>query len=132
MLNLFGNDWMSKYKDEWNKDPYLAKKLNEIKFTSTIGYGFPDEPRPRACIVIKNGYVVEAGNYTGQPLNWDLRAKQTHWEEWINREVSSTGLGLAWSTGKLKFIKGDYKEMIKSPAMSSPFIKSFSAMSRIS
>ncbi len=131
MLKLFGTNWMKKYKEEWNKDPYLAKKLREIKFSSTIAYGFPDERHPRGCIVIENGYVIEAGGYTNQKLNWDLRAKQTHWEEWINREVSSTGLGLAYSTGKLKFIEGDYKTMIKSTAMSSAFIKSFSAMSRI-
>ena len=131
MLKLFDDSWMSKYMDEWNKDPYLAKHLNEINFSSTIGYGFPDEDKPRACIVIKSGYVVEAGDYNGQQLNWDLRAKENHWKEWIQREVGSTGLGLAYATGKLKFIEGDYKSMIKNPTMASPFIKSFSAMSRI-
>jgi len=39
MLALFGNDWMDKYKEEWNKDPYLTKKLNKIQFSTTIGYG---------------------------------------------------------------------------------------------
>ena len=80
---------------------------------------------------LKNGYVTKAGDYDGQPLNWDLRAKETHWKEWMQREVGSTGLGLAYTTGKLKFIEGDYKSMIKNPTMSSPFIKSFSAMGRI-
>ncbi|MCW8933129.1 MAG: SCP-2 sterol transfer family protein [Gammaproteobacteria bacterium] len=131
MLNLFENAWMKKYKDEWNKDPYLAKSLSEIRFSSIIGYGFPDEDKPRACIVIKNGYVIEAGNYNNQKLNWDLRAKEGHWKEWIKREVGSTGLGLAYTTGKLKFVEGDYKSMIKNPTMSSPFIKSFSAMGRV-
>ena len=130
-MKLFDNLWMSKYKDEWNKDPYLAKHLNEINFSSVIGYGFPDEEKPRSCIVVKNGYVVEAGRYENQPLNWDLRAKENHWQEWIQREVGTTGLGLAYTTGKLKFIEGDYKSMIKNPSMCSPFIKSFSAMSRI-
>ena len=131
MLELFDSTWMNKYKEEWNKDPYLAKPLNEISFSSTIGYGFPDEDKPRGCIVIENGYVIEAGDYDNQPLNWDLRAKENHWIEWIKREVGSTGLGLAYTTGKLKFVEGDYKSMIRNPAMSSPFIKSFSAMSRI-
>ena len=131
MLKLFGNDWMGRYKEEWNKDPYLAKKLNEIKFSSIIGYGVPDEASPRGCIVIENGYIIEAGCYTNQKLNWDLRAKEAHWNEWFKREIGSTGLGLAYSTGKLKFLEGDYKKMIKNPAMSTPFIKSFSAMSRI-
>ena len=131
MLTLFGKGWMDKYKDEWNKDPYLAKPLKKANFSSVIGYGFPDEDAPRSCIVIKDGYIVEAGDYTNQALNWDLRAKETHWLEWIKREVGSTGLGLAYSTGKLKFIEGDYQSMIKNPTMSSPFIKSFSAMARI-
>ena len=130
-MNLFDSTWMSKYKDEWNKDPYLAKHLNEINFSSSIGYGFPDEEKPRGCIIIENGFVVEAGNYNDQQLNWDLRAKENHWKEWIQREVGSTGLGLAYTTGKLKFVEGDYKSMIRNPTMASPFIKSFSAMSRV-
>jgi len=131
VLKLFDNAWMKKYKDEWNKDPYLSRHLNEIKFSSTIGYGFPDEEKPRSYIVVENGYVVEAGDYNSQPLNWDLRAKENHWKEWIQREVGSTGLGLAYTTGKLKFVEGDYNSMIRNPNMVTPFIKSFSAMGRI-
>ena len=131
MLKLFESAWMIKFKDEWNKDPYLSKPLNDINFSSTIAYGFPDETTPRACIVIENGLAVEAGKYKDQPLNWDLRAKENHWEEWIKREVGTTGLGLAYSTGKLKFVEGDYKSMIKNPSMTSSFIKSFSAMGRV-
>lgn len=130
-MKLFDNAWMNKYKDEWNKDPYLAKHLSELKFSSVIGYGFPDEDKPRSCIVIEDGYIVEAGSYSDQSLNWDLRAKANHWLEWMQREVGSTGLGLAYTTGKLKFVEGDYKSMIRNPSMASPFIKSFSAMGRI-
>lgn len=131
MLTLFGDAWMSKFKDEWNKDPYLADQLKKINFSSTIAYGYPDEDTPRACIVVEDGYVTEAGEYKDQDVNWDLRAKENHWKEWIQREVGSTGLGLAYTTGKLKFIEGDYKSMIKNSTLSSPFIKSFSAMGRI-
>ena len=130
-MKLFDDAWMEKYKDEWNKDPYLAKHLNEIKFSSIIAYGFPDEEKPRGCIVVEDGYVVEAGSYDNHEVDWDLRARENHWREWIQREVGSTGLGLAYTTGKLKFIEGDYKSMIRNPNMASPFIKSFSAMSRI-
>ena len=131
MLQLFEQAWMEKFMQEWNKDPYLTRHLNEINFSSIIGYGFPDEDRPRSCIVIEDGYVIEAGHYDSQKLNWDLRAKEDHWKEWFKREVGSTGLGLAYTTGKLKFIEGDYKSMIRNPTMASPFIKSFSAMSRV-
>jgi len=131
MLQIFDTAWMNKYMQEWNKDLYLTRELKEINFSSTIGYGFPDEDKPRSCIVIKDGYAVEAGQYNDQKLNWDLRAKEGHWKEWFKREVGSTGLGLAYTTGKLKFVEGDFKSMIKNPLMASPFIKSFSTMGRI-
>jgi len=131
MLQLFDTAWMNKYMQEWNKDSHLTRHLKEIDFSSVIGYGFPDEDKPRSCIVIEKGYVVEAKQYDNRKLNWDLRAKEGHWKEWFKREVGSTGLGLAYSTGKLKFIEGDYKSMIRNPSMASPFIKSFSAMGRV-
>jgi len=131
MSQLFNDIWMKKYQSIWNKDPELSKALEKISFDSTIGYGFPDETMPRGFIIIQNGHVVDAGRYEGQPLNWDLRAKEDHWKEWLNREVGVTSVGLAYSTGKLKFIAGDYKNMIKSPSMSRPFVKSFSAMGRV-
>ena len=131
MSQLFNDIWMKKYQTIWNKDPELSKALEKISFSSTIGYGFPDETSPRGFITIKNGHVVDAGPYQGASLNWDLRAKESHWIEWLNREVGVAGFGLAYSTGKLKFIEGDYKNMIKNPSMSRPFIKSFSAMGRV-
>ena len=39
MLKLFDSVWMNKYKEEWNKDPYLAKPLSPtitLKFLSPI------------------------------------------------------------------------------------------------
>jgi alpha-beta hydrolase superfamily lysophospholipase len=38
------------------------------------------------------------------------------------------GLGMAFTTGKMKFNVGDYFAMIKDPRMAMPFIKSFSVM----
>lgn len=131
MSELFNDIWMKKYQTIWNKDPELSKALQKISFDSTIGYGFPDEILPRGYIMIKNGHIVDAGPYRGAILNWDLRAKEKHWHEWLNREVGVTSVGLAYSTGKLQFIKGDYMGMIKNPSMSRPFIKSFSAMGRV-
>ena len=131
MSKLFNDIWMKRYQLIWNKDPELSTALEKISFDSIIGYGFPDESMPRGCIVVKNGHVIDAGSYEGQPLNWDLRAKEDHWEEWLNREVGAASVGLAYSTGKLKFITGNYKNMIKSPGISRSFIKSFSAMGRV-
>ena len=46
-------------------------------------------------------------------------------EKWLEKEIGMTGIGLAFSTGKLKFKKGDFKAMISDPRMAGPFIKSF-------
>jgi hypothetical protein len=121
---------MEKYQTEWNKDKELISALNKIQFNSVIGYGFPDEPNPRACIVVEEGKVTQAGDYQGEELNWDLRAKERHWQDWFNKEVGVTSIGLAWSTGKLKFIEGDYKNMIRNPDYARPFVRSFSVMGR--
>lgn len=130
MSPLFSDIWMKHFQDEWNKDAELTQSLEKINFSSNIGYGFPDENAPRGLIIIQQGRVIGAGFYQGQPLNWDLRAKEKHWLEWLNREVGTTGFALAYSTGKLKFIVGDYKSMVKMPEIARPFIKSFSAMGR--
>jgi hypothetical protein len=41
------------------------------------------------------------------------------------------GLGMAFTTGKLKFLEGDYKGMLKDPRMAGPFVKSFSLMGKV-
>ena len=130
MSELFNDEWMKKYQQEWNKDSELTSALKKIEFDSIIGYGFPHELDPRGCIIVEQGKITNAGPYNGENLNWDLRAKERHWYDWLKREVGSTGLGLAYSTGKLTFLSGDYKTMAKNPDMLRPFIKSFSAMGR--
>lgn len=131
MPKLFNDEWMKKYQLEWNKDPELSVALKKINFNSVIGYGFMNESKPRGFISVKNGQIIDAGLYSDQALNWDLRAKETHWNDWLSREVGTTSVGLAYSTGKLKFIEGDYKNMIKDPSIGRPFVKSFSAMGRV-
>jgi hypothetical protein len=37
-------------------------------------------------------------------------------------------LGMAVTSGKLKFNSGDFKAMIKDPRMATPFVKSFTVM----
>ena len=82
-------------------------------------------------IKVEAGKVTEAGSYEGQELNWDLRADDANWNKWFKKELGMTGLGLAFTTGKLKFNVGDYKAMLKDPRMATPFIKSFSVMGRV-
>lgn len=128
MSDMFSADWMNGFKDRWNADGELAGALEKIGFSSTIGYGFDGEAKPRGFIRVENGHVVEAGDYTGQDLNWDLRATPDNWGKWMTKPPGMMGLGMAYTSRKLKFNIGDYSAMIKDPRMAGPFIRSFSAM----
>jgi hypothetical protein len=131
MAELFSDEWMKGFMDAWNGEPDLSDALAEINFNSVIGYGFQGDDAPTGVITIENGKAVSAGAYNGEDLNWDLRAKQDNWEKWLKKGIGMTGLGMAYTTGKLKFNVGDYGAMLKDPRMAGPFIKSFSVMGTV-
>ena len=130
MSDLFSDDWMKSFMDEWNDEPELSDALAKIDFSSTIGYGFPDDDQPVGVLVVEGGKATDAGSYNGQEMNWDIRASQAQWDKWISKPPGMMGLGAAFTTGKMKFMVGDYGSMIKDPRMAKPFIKSFSVMAR--
>jgi hypothetical protein len=51
--------------------------------------------------------------------------------KWVEKGLGMTGMGMAFTTGKLKFLKGDFKSMIKDPRMASPFPRSFTLIKQI-
>ncbi|MEZ5450358.1 MAG: hypothetical protein R3E89_15790 [Thiolinea sp.] len=81
--------------------------------------------------VVENGTCVRAGSYAGEAPDWDMRADRKDWMKWVNKGLGLTGMGMAYTTGKLKFVKGDYGAMIKNPKMAGPFVKSFGLMKNI-
>jgi hypothetical protein len=130
MADLFSEEWMKSFMGVWNSDPDLAEALSQIGFNSTIGYGFIGDDTPKGVLVVENGQAISAGAYDGQELSWDLRAQQASWDEWIANGIGTAGLGIAYTTGKLKFASGDYSAILKDPRMAGPFIKSFGAMAK--
>jgi len=128
---MFKEDWMKKFQDAWNTEPGLADALQQINFNSVIGYGFVGDAQPIVVITVENGQVVSAGEYNGETMNWDLRASSEHWTKWAKKPPGMMGLGVAYTTGKLKFLVGDYGAMVKDPRMAGPFIKSFAVMAKI-
>jgi len=120
MAELFSEEWMKSFAEQWNADPELAGALEKIGFNSVIAYGFDGEDKPRGYIKVENGKVVEAGAYTDQELNWDLRASPDQWQKWISKPPGMMGLGMAYTSRKLKFNVGDYSSMIKDPRMAGP------------
>ena len=131
MSDLFNADWMTKFKTEWNNEPELTEPLEKIGFSSMIGYGNQDDEKPIGFIKVENGQVTDAGKYNDEKLNWDLRASDDQWKTFFKKEMGMTGLGIAFTTGKIKFKTGNYSAMIKDPRMATPFVKSFSVMGRI-
>lgn len=122
---------MNAYAAAWNAEPDLAGALAKIGFNSVIGYGFAGDAEPTGYIDVQNGKAVASGAYSGQDLNWDLRATRDNWEKWCAKGLGMMALGMAYTTGKLKFAVGDYGAMIKNPAMAGPFIKSFTVMGQV-
>ena len=130
MAELFSDEWMKGYMQAWNSEPDLSDALAKIDFSSVIAYGFDGEDTPRGVLTVQGGKAVSAGAYNGEELNWDLRAEEDHWKKWMRKPPGMMGLGMAYTSRKLKFNVGDYGAMIKDPRMAGPFIKSFTAMSK--
>ncbi len=131
MTDLFSGEWMGKFQDAWNGEETLAGELAKIGFNSVIGYGFKGDDRPVGVLIVEQGQVVSAGAFDGEALDWDLRASDSDWRAWMKKPPGLIGLGMAYTSGKLKFKVGDYAGMIKDPRMAGPFIKSFSMMGKV-
>lgn len=131
MAELFSDAWMNGFMEKWNAEPELSEALAKIGFNSSIGYGFDKEDKPRGILVVQNGKAISAGAYNGEDLNWDLRASEASWKQWLEKGIGMAGLGMAYVSGKIKFKKGDYAAMIKDPRMATPFIRSFSVMGQV-
>jgi hypothetical protein len=131
MSGLFSADWMNGFMSAWNATDELSGALEKIGFNSVIGYGFPGDDAPSGVITVENGKVTAAGPFDGQNLSWDMRASEEQWGKWMKKAPGMAGLGLAVTSGKLKFKVGDYGAMLKDPRMANPFIKSFSVMGAV-
>jgi len=131
MADLFSDEWMKGFMEHWNAEPELSDALAQIGFNSVIGYGFDGDDQPKGVLTVENGKATAAGAYEGQELNWDIRASEDQWRKWMAKPPGMMGLGMAFTSRKMKFIVGDYSAMIKDPRMAGPFIKSFSVMSRV-
>ncbi|MEE9491824.1 MAG: SCP-2 sterol transfer family protein [Gammaproteobacteria bacterium] len=131
MADLFTADWMASFMEKWNSQPGLADALEKIDFNSIIAYGIDGEDEPRGVLTVENGKAVAAEGFNGQELSWDMRASEDHWKKWMKKPPGMMGLGIAYTSRKLKFKVGDYTAMIKDPRMAGPFIKSFTAMGSV-
>jgi hypothetical protein len=130
MADLFSSEWVKSFQEQWNAESDLSDALAKINFNSIIGYGFDGEDTPRCVLVVENGKATGGEIYNDQKLSWDLRATFDNWNKWMAKPPGMMGLGMAYTSRKLKFQIGDYAAMIKDPRMAGPFIKSFTVMGR--
>ncbi len=131
MSEMFSEEWMEDFQQAWNNEPGVKDALAEIGFESVIGFGFKGEEGARGLIVVENGECTGAGEYESGELDWDIRADKKSWLKWQQKGIGMAGLGMAYASGKMKFVTGDYGAMMKNPKMAGPFIKCFGLMKSI-
>ncbi len=129
MPELFSADWASKYQDIWNSHDGIAEQLGETGFSSIVGFGIDGEDNPRVVFQIANGQIIAIKNPAAD-CNWDLRASAEEWGNLVSKPPGLMKLGLAYTSRKLKFKKGDYAMMIKDPGLSTAFVKCFALMGK--
>ena len=131
MTELFSDKWMNNFIAQWNADDELVESLQEIEFGSNIGYGIEGEENPRVVVTVENGIAAAATTHTDQPLNWDIRCSEEQWKKWFSDPPGFMALGLAFTSGRMKFKVGDYESMLNDPRMAAPFIRHFAVMGRV-
>ncbi len=130
MSELFSADWTFKYQQMWNSHDGIADELGRMGFSSIVAFGIEGEEQPRCVLQITDGKVVAAGPPKGEDIKWDLRASMDNWNHLLEKPPGLMKLGMAYTSRKIKFNKGDYAVMVKDPGLSGAFVKCFALMSR--
>jgi len=131
MPELFSDDWARAYMDCWNADKSIVATLEHANFSSVVGFGFMDEDDPAFVMSIERGKVVSVGPRANTELDWDIRATRENWLSLIVKPPGLMKLGIAYTSRKLRFLKGDYATMIRDPSLANAFVKSFALMGKV-
>lgn len=131
MTAVFSAPWMNDLASAWNGDPKMVDDLRRVGFDAGIAFGFIGEDRPRGFMEVRQGQVLKAGAYIGQELDWDLRAKPEDWRLWLTEGFGLKRLGFTTATGRLRFVTGNYRQMVRNPALARPFLHIFELMADI-
>jgi len=130
MPDLFSAEWANSFKELWNSSEGIVGQLKRSGFNSVVAFGVDGEDKPRCVFTVKEGQMISIGGSSDETIIWDLRAKSEDWVSWMSKPPSLMKLGLAYTSRKLKFNKGDYAAMIKDPGLSGAFVKCFELMAR--
>lgn len=131
MSELFSGEWATAYMQIWNSDKDITGMLKNAGFSSVVAFGFQDEDDPRFCMSIENGSIVSVEKKPEDALKWDLRANKDFWLSLLTNPPGLMKLGIAYTSRKLRFKKGDYATMIKDPSLAGAFVKCFALMGKV-
>jgi hypothetical protein len=131
MAELFSTEWASAFMQVWNSDKDITEMLQHAGFNSVVAFGYQDENEPRFYMNIENGIVVSVDKQPQDVIKWDLRASKDFWLSLLTNPPGLMKLGIAYTSRKLRFKKGDYATMIKDPSLAGAFVKCFALMGKV-
>ena len=131
MAVLFSEEWSQAFMDAWNADEVLTTSLRKAGFNSVVAFGLPDVTEPAFIMTIENGIITSINNAPLDDIKWDIRASTENWISLIVKPPGLMKLGIAYTSRKLRFTRGDYATMIKDPSSAVAFVKSFALMGKV-
>ncbi len=131
MADLFSTQWAQDFKDAWNADEEITASLERAGFNSVVAFGVPENDDPSFIMTIQNGLVSSINTATIDDIKWDIRATIDDWISLIVKPPGLMRLGIAYTSRKLRFRKGDYATMIRDPSLAGAFVKSFALMGKV-
>jgi hypothetical protein len=82
-------------------------------------------------MTIQDGLISSVNNAALDDIEWDIRATKENWLSLIIKPPGIMKLGIACSSRKLSFHKGDYVKMIRNSDLAVAFVKSFVLMGKV-
>lgn len=132
MSELFSEEWADAYRNAWNADVEIVSTLQQAGFSSVVAFGFPDdEDNPSFVMTVEHGMVTSLDRQPQDNISWDIRATKDNWLSLISSPPGLMKLGMAYTSRKMRFKRGDYATMIKDPRLAGAFIKSFALMAKV-
>jgi hypothetical protein len=131
MADLFSSEWAQSFKEAWNADEEITTPLQRAGFNSVVAFGVPEIDEPLFVMTIENGIVSSINSASSDDIHWDIRATTDDWLSLIVKPPGLMKLGIAYTSRKLRFRKGDYATMIRDPSLAGAFVKSFALMGKV-
>ncbi len=131
MSQLFSPEWTQELATLWNKDLQMREDLGSIEFSACVGFGMISEQTPRVAMHIEDGIVHQVEVFQRQALDWDVRADEDDWRDWLEHGFGLERLGVMTSSGRLQFMQGEHRKMLRNQAMARSFLRVFELMARV-